>query len=64
MYATNMKQIACRDLGMDCNFVVTGETIEEIMQKGMEHGKEVHAMTDEDFTPEMAEKMKAVVKDV
>lgn len=59
-----MKQLACRDLGMDCDFIVTAETEEEIMSKGGEHGKEVHGYTDEDFTPEMIDKVKSAIKEV
>lgn len=63
-YHKTMLQVACRDLGIDCNYVATGETEEELMQKGMEHGKEVHGYTDADFTPEMVESIKAAVKEV
>ena len=59
-----MKQIACRDLGLDCDYVATAETEEELMRVGAEHGKAVHGYTDEDFTPEMVEKVKAAIKDV
>lgn len=29
-----MKTLACREAGFDCDFIVTGETEEEIFQKG------------------------------
>jgi len=58
-----MKQLACRDLGLDCDFVATGETEDEVMQKGGEHGKEVHGYTDADFTPEFMEKAKSAIKE-
>lgn len=59
-----MKQVACRDMGIDCDWVGTAETEEELMNMGSEHGKAVHGYTDKDFTPEMVEKLKAVIKDV
>ena len=38
-----MMKFACKDLGMDCNFVATGATKEEVMQKAMAHGGVAHA---------------------
>ncbi len=39
-------QVACRDLGIDCDYVAKGNSVEELMADGMQHGKEVHHMTD------------------
>ena len=51
--------IACRDLGMDCDFVSRGETVDELMAAGGKHGKEVHGFTDAQMNdPAMAEKSK------
>ena len=47
-----MKTLACRDMGVDCDFVAQGETEKEVMDKAMEHVKAVH--------PEKAEEMKAM----
>ena len=58
-----MKSISCRDMGTDCDFVATGMTEDEVMKQVGEHGKQVHAMTDADFTPEMMAKAKAAMKD-
>ena len=33
-----------------------GETEEEVMKRGAEHGKNVHGMKDEEFTPEFMQK--------
>jgi hypothetical protein len=35
---------------------VEGETEEEVMKRGAEHGKNVHGMKDEEFTPEFMQK--------
>jgi predicted small metal-binding protein len=40
-----MKRLACRDLGMDCDHIVSGSTIEEVKQKAMAHAKEKHGDT-------------------
>ena len=38
-----MLEINCRDLGMDCDQVITGDTLEEVKQNAMAHVKEEHA---------------------
>lgn len=38
-----MLEINCRDLGMDCDQVIAGDTLEEVKQKAMAHVKEEHA---------------------
>ena len=38
-----MLQLACRDLGMDCDHVVHGESVSDVKQKAMVHATEVHA---------------------
>jgi len=48
-----MKTLTCREAGFDCDYVVEGETEEEILQKGQEHGKSVHGLKEEDCTPEV-----------
>lgn len=43
-----MFQLACKDLGVSnldpkYNHIVTGNTVEEVMQKSMEHAKTAHS---------------------
>ena len=52
--------IHCRDMGADCDFVATGETLEDVLAVGGEHGKEVHGITE--IPPEMVEKVKSLVR--
>lgn len=60
-----MKTLACKDMGMaDCDFVAKAETAEEVMKQIAEHGKAVHAMTDEQLmTEENKAKTLAAIKD-
>lgn len=37
-----MKSFACKDLGLDCSFVATGSTVEEVKDSAMAHAKVVH----------------------
>lgn len=34
---------ACKDMGINCPFIVKGETIEEVTQKALDHVREKHA---------------------
>ena len=55
--------LACKDVGVDCNYVARGETEEELMVDAVKHGKEVHSYTDEQLQdPEMMGKVKAAIK--
>ena len=58
-----MKTFKCRELGMDCDFVATGNTVEEVKQKAFDHAGKVHAdMLKTMSTPQqMAEMEKQVV---
>ena len=37
-----MLKFECKDLGMDCNFVATGTTAEEVKKKAVAHAQTVH----------------------
>ena len=61
-----MEKFACKNIGVDCNFVVTGATKAEVLQKAMEHGNAVHAdlmvgMTKEQAV-QFAQKLEASIK--
>lgn len=56
-----MKVLRCRDVGVNCDFVARGATVEEIMQKAAAHAKVDHGMAA--IPPELAEKVKASIKD-
>ena len=56
--------LACRDTGVDCDFVAKGDTKEKLMQAAGKHAKEVHAYTDAQLQdPKMMEKMNSLVKE-
>ncbi len=38
-----MFKFACKDVGVDCNFVATGSTIEEVKKKAITHAGVAHA---------------------
>lgn len=43
-----------------CNFVARGATDDEVMKKAAEHAKTAHGMNN--ITPELAQKVKAAIK--
>jgi predicted small metal-binding protein len=56
-------KFACRDVGVDCPYVASGETVEQVMADAAKHAKEVHGYTDAQLnSPEMMAKVKAAIK--
>jgi predicted small metal-binding protein len=43
---TMLVRYACKDMGLNCPFMVKGETVEEVTKKALEHVREKHV---EDF---------------
>jgi predicted small metal-binding protein len=56
-----MKVIRCKDSGADCDFEARAETTEKIMEKVAEHARIAHGMTE--VTPEMAEKVRGLIRE-
>lgn len=48
-------------MGMDCDFVATGETKEEVIAKEDEHGKQAHGMGE--MTEEQKQTAMAAIKE-
>jgi predicted small metal-binding protein len=44
-----MFTLTCRETGLDCDFVISGETMEEFLSSGANHTIEKHGMRAEDF---------------
>jgi predicted small metal-binding protein len=56
-----MKTVTCREAGFDCDYVVKGETDDEVMKGGVQHLVRDHGMREEDITPEMKEKVRRLI---
>ena len=55
-----MKELKCRDAGYDCDAVVHGETVDDVMDQAGPHAKEAHGL---DVTPEVAGRIRTLVHD-
>jgi predicted small metal-binding protein len=44
-----MKTLACCDVGYSCDYVARGETEEEVVEKGVQHGMKEHGLKQEDI---------------
>ncbi len=59
---TEELHLHCRDVGPDCDAVVTAESEDEILAQVAAHAKEVHGMTDEQVSdPAFVEHVKAQI---
>jgi predicted small metal-binding protein len=56
------KQLRCRDLGMNCDFEVRGNTEEEVLQQASAHARTAHQITE--MPPELADKVRAAIRTV
>ena len=52
-----MKKLACRDVGLDCDFVIVGMSVKEVRDKARQHAFEIHAINPEEMTSEMKVKI-------
>ena len=55
-----MKVLHCRDAGFDCEGIIRANTEGEVLEQAAQHALIVHGVS---VTPELAEKLKALVKD-
>ncbi|MFQ5889179.1 MAG: DUF1059 domain-containing protein [Gemmatimonadota bacterium] len=55
------KRISCADVGLECDFTVTADTEDELLQVVAEHARDVHGI--EEITPELLEQVKAAIHD-
>jgi predicted small metal-binding protein len=55
------KTVSCRDVGMDCDFVATGNTEEEVLRQCAEHARTDHNMNV--IPAEVADRVRAAIRD-
>lgn len=57
-----MLKYACKDVGVDCDFVVTGATFQEVKDKVMAHASVAHADLLKNMTKEQLEQLTKAVE--
>jgi predicted small metal-binding protein len=55
------KVLACRDVGVDCDFVIHGKDEADIMQQAAAHAKSCHNSVQ--VTPQLQAKLRSLIKD-
>ena len=56
-----MKTLSCRDAGCDCNYVAKGETEEDVLRDGAQHGMKEHGKTAKDMT-QMQDNLRTAIR--
>ena len=54
--------MACRDIGLDCDYVILGNSNEEVSSKAVKHAWEAHAISTEEMTSDMKTKIEENIK--
>lgn len=57
-----MLKFACKDAGMECTFVATGNSVEEVKQSAFAHAEVVHKDILKSMTPEQLEGLEKTVE--
>jgi predicted small metal-binding protein len=57
-----MKELRCKDAGMDCGFVARADSEGEVVKLAAEHAKKDHNMAE--VSQEMAAKMRSLIREV
>jgi predicted small metal-binding protein len=52
-------EMKCRDVGFECDYVVKGNTEQEIMQNAVVHAQKDHGMKPQDMTDDLKNKIRA-----
>lgn len=56
-YQIEMKRLTCGDVGLDCGYVILGDSNEEVASKAVKHA-EAHAISAEEMTSDMKTRIK------
>ena len=55
------KIVSCREVGVDCDFVARGETVEDVLEQCGEHGRKEHSMNE--LPADLADKVRGAIRD-
>ena len=54
------RQLRCRDVGLDCDYVVRGNSDEDVMRQAAAHAQRDHGI--EEITPDLAERVRSAIR--
>jgi predicted small metal-binding protein len=57
-----MLKFACKDAGVDCSFIATGDSVEEVKQAAFAHAEVVHNEILKSMTPKQLEELAKTVE--
>jgi len=55
------KVLRCKDVGINCNFVARGKTVDEVLKKAAEHAKSDHDV--DEVTEEYLKSWRKIIRD-
>jgi predicted small metal-binding protein len=58
-----MKELRCRDVGMDCDEVIRGESEEDVIRRAADHARRDHHQDDQ-FSDQFKRQLRAQIHDV
>lgn len=56
-----VKELRCRDAGFECDAVVRGDTMDEVMARARPHAEEVHGLR---VTPDVYRQLTGLVREL
>lgn len=56
------KALACRDLGVDCDWEGKADSLDVLLQQAGAHAAAAHGMTE--MSPEMATQLQSAIRDI
>lgn len=57
-----MKELSCREAGFDCDYIIKGETDEEVLRKGADHAMMDHGFKQENLTAEFNQRLRGIIR--
>jgi predicted small metal-binding protein len=58
-----MKAIQCHETGFECDYIVKGQTEEQVMKNGADHAIREHGLKSEDITLQFKKKVRSLIRD-
>ena len=57
-----MRKVFCREIGVDCDYVIEGHTEDELYRNGEKHAFNRHGIKNSEFIPYFNDKLKPKIQ--